>query len=114
MTRKILVVANRSADSPDLIAALRGRAAEDRIDFTLLVPAISHGLAPAADTKAGWSEAVLRADRAGRRIRQAGLALEEVIVGDPDPFVAVGDVLHVREFDEIVFAEERAREMVAA
>ncbi|HEX6987603.1 MAG TPA: hypothetical protein VF170_19645, partial [Planctomycetaceae bacterium] len=30
------------------------------------------------------------------------LELEEVIVGDPDPFAAVGDVLHAREFDEIV------------
>lgn len=25
-----------------------------------------------------------------------------MIVGDPDPFAAVGDVLHAREFDEIV------------
>ena len=114
MTRKILVVANRTADSPDLITALRGRAAEDRIDFTLLVPAVSHGLASAADMKAGWAEAAVRADRAGGRIREAGLELEETIVGDPDPFVAVGDVLHVREFDEILFEEEPAREAVAA
>lgn len=102
MTRKILVVANRTADSPDLIAALRGRAAKDQIDFTLLVPAVPHGLSWAADMKAGWAEAALRADRAGGRIRESGLELEEVIVGDPDPFAAVGDVLHAREFDEIV------------
>ena len=102
MALKILVVANRTADSPDLIAVLRERAARDRIDFTLLVPAVPHGFAWAADMKAGWSEAALRADRAGGRIRQAGLELEEVIVGDPDPFAAVGDVLHAREFDEVV------------
>lgn len=102
MARKILVVANRTADSPDLIEALRGRAAEESTGFTLLVPAVPHGLAWAADMKAGWSEAALRADRAGNRIRQAGLELEEVIVGDPDPFAAVGDVLHAREFDEVV------------
>jgi len=102
MARKILVVANRTADSPDLIAALRGRADEGRTDLTLLVPAVPHGLAWAADMKAGWSEAALRADRASKRIRQAGLELEEVIVGDPDPFAAVGDALHAREFDEIV------------
>jgi hypothetical protein len=52
--------------------------------------------------KAGWSEAVGRAERAATRIRQAGLELEEVIVGDPDPFAAVGDALHAREFDEVV------------
>jgi hypothetical protein len=102
MARKILVVANRTADSPDLIAALRGRAAEEQTEFTLLVPAVPHGLAWAADMKAGWSEAAGRAERAGGRVRQAGLELEEVIVGDPDPFAAVGDALHVREFDEVV------------
>jgi len=102
MARKILVVANRTADSPDLIEALRGRAAEEPTGFTLLVPAVPHGLAWAADMTAGWSEAALRAERAGGRIRQAQLELEEVIVGDPDPFAAAGDVLHAREFDEIV------------
>ncbi|MDX6636353.1 MAG: hypothetical protein QOF06_2556 [Solirubrobacterales bacterium] len=104
MARKILAVANRTADSPDLIAALRGRAAEEPTEFTLLVPAVPHGLAWAADMKAGWSEAALRADRAASRLRQAGLELREVIVGDPDPFAAVGDVLHARQFDEIVIS----------
>ncbi|HET9196791.1 MAG TPA: hypothetical protein VFN92_00875 [Solirubrobacterales bacterium] len=102
MARKILVVANRTADSPDLIAALRERAAEEPTGYTLLVPAVPHGLAWAADMKAGWSEAASRAERAGGRIREAGLELEEVIVGDPDPFAAVGDVLHAREFDAVV------------
>jgi hypothetical protein len=102
MARRILVVANRTADSPDLIEALCKRAAEERTGFTLLVPAVPHGLAWAADMKAGWSEAALRADRAGNRMRQAGLELEEVIVGDPDPFAAVGDVLHARRFNEVV------------
>lgn len=100
--QKILVVANRTADSPDLIAALRGLAERSPASFTLLVPAVPHGLAWAADMKAGWSEAVLRAERAGSHIRRSGLELEEVIVGDPDPFAAVGDVLHARKFDEIV------------
>ncbi|HWO47113.1 MAG TPA: hypothetical protein VNM41_03550 [Solirubrobacterales bacterium] len=100
--QKVLVVANRTADSPDLIAALQERAARRPLALTLLVPAVPHGLAWAADMKAGWAEAALRAERAGDRIREGGLELEEVIVGDPDPFAAVGDVLHVREFDEIV------------
>ncbi|MGN6257629.1 MAG: hypothetical protein ACTHN3_07755 [Solirubrobacterales bacterium] len=100
--QRILVVANRTADSPDLIAALRRRAGDSPASFTLLVPAVPHGLAWAADMKAGWSEAVGRAERAAARIRQAGLELEETIVGDPDPFAAVGDALHAREFDEVV------------
>jgi hypothetical protein len=102
MTKRILVVANRTADSPDLIDALCSRAAEAPTSFTLLVPAVPHGLAWAADMKAGWAEAGLRAERAADRIRRSGLELEEVIVGDPDPFAAVGDVIHTREFDEVV------------
>lgn len=100
--QRILVVANRTADSLDLIAALREKTGRAPVGFTLLVPAVPHGLAWAADMKAGWSEAVGRAERAATRLRQAGLDLEEVIVGDPDPYAAVGDVLHSREFDEIV------------
>jgi hypothetical protein len=99
---RVLVVANRTADSPELIAALRQRAAASPTSFTLLVPAVPHGLAWAADMKAGWSEAVGRAARAAGRMRGSGLELEETIVGDPDPFAAVGDVLHAREFDEVV------------
>jgi hypothetical protein len=100
--KKILVVADKTADSPDLIAALWRRAGHSPAAFTLLVPAVPHGLAWAADMKAGWSDAVARADRAAGRIREAGLELEETIVGDPDPFAAVGDVLHSRRFDEVI------------
>jgi len=101
-SKKVLVVANRTADSPDLIEALCGRAAERPTSFTLLVPAVPHGLAWAADMKAGWAEAALRAERAGEHIRRSGLRLEEAIVGDPDPFAAVGDALHARRFDEVI------------
>ncbi|HET7510965.1 MAG TPA: hypothetical protein VFJ65_12040 [Solirubrobacterales bacterium] len=99
---RVLVVANRTADSPDLIAELRRRTEHAPASFTLLVPAVPHGLAWAADMKAGWSEAVERAELAAASIRQEGLELDDVIVGDPDPFAAVGDVLHAREFDEVV------------
>jgi hypothetical protein len=100
--QKVLVVANRTADSPELIAALRERAVVVPTRYTLLVPAVPHGFAWAADMKAGWSEAVGRAERAAGQMRREGLDLEETIVGDPDPFAAVGDVLHAREFDEVV------------
>jgi hypothetical protein len=101
-TKRILVVANRTADSPELIAALRRRTDGAPTSFTLLVPAVPHGLAWAADMKAGWTEAVGRAECAAARMRGSGLALDEVIVGDPDPFAAVGDVIHARGFDEVV------------
>jgi hypothetical protein len=100
--RRILVVANRTADSPQLLETLRRRAEGRAVSFTLLVPAVPHGLAWAADMKAGWVEAAARAGNAAARMRRLGLELDEVIVGDPDPYAAVGDVLHARELDEVI------------
>ncbi len=91
--QRALVVAGSAADYPGLIAGLRGYDRQRPTSFTLLVP--------------GWPEATGRAERAAARIRASGLELEETIVGDPDPFVAVGDVLHVRRFDEVVIADSR-------
>ncbi|MDX6624866.1 MAG: hypothetical protein QOE75_2798 [Solirubrobacterales bacterium] len=89
---RVLVIAGEAADYPGLIAGLQGAEAEST-SYTLLVP--------------GWPEAVGRAERASARMRAAGLELEETIVGDADPFLAAGDVLHVRHFDEIVVADAR-------
>jgi hypothetical protein len=98
----VLVVANRTADSPQLIATLRERASRSPASFTLLVPAVPRGLAWAADMKAGRPEAFPSAEAGARRMRMAGLELRETIVGDPDPLAAIGDALHSRDFDEIV------------
>lgn len=101
-TQEVLVIANRTADSPELIGVLRERYSRTPSRFTLLVPAVPRGLAWAADMKAGWDEAIGRAEVAARRIRLAGIELEDVVVGDPDPFAAAGDVLHVGRFDEVI------------
>jgi hypothetical protein len=99
-----LVVAGRSADYPGLADALRMHRTGVPTGLTLLVPAVPSGFAWATDMHSGWPEAVGRAQRASARLKDAGLDLEETIVGDPDPFAAVGDVLHARRFDEIVVA----------
>lgn len=106
MNRKhrTLVVAARTADSPSLVARLAELTRDGAPAFTLLVPAVPHGFAWATDMSAGWPEAAARAERAAERMRAAGLDLEETIVGDPDPFAAVGDALHCRDFDEVVVA----------
>lgn len=98
----VLVVANRTADSPELIAALRQRAERQHARFTLLVPAVPRGLAWAADMKAGAGDAITRAEEGLKRLRLSGLDLQGAIVGDPDPFAAVGDALHSGEFDEVI------------
>jgi hypothetical protein len=100
----VLVVANRTVDSSELIAALRRRASRSPASFTLLVPAVPRGLAWAADMKAGAPEAKPRAEAGARRMGMAGLELDAALVGDPDPLAAIGDLLRTRRFDEIVVA----------
>ena len=99
---RVLVVANRTADSPELIAALLRRSTRSPVCFTLLVPAVPRGLAWAADMKAGRPEATGRAEIGIRRMRMSGLEVDVAIVGDPDPVAAVGDALRARKFDELV------------
>jgi hypothetical protein len=101
---RILVVANRTADSSELLAVLRRRAAHSPARFTLLVPAVPRGLAWATDMKAGAPEAKPRAEAGVRRMAMAGLKVDAALIGDPDPVAAVGDVLRSCEFDEIVVA----------
>ena len=67
----VLVVANRTADSPELLDALQARGQSEAIAFTLLVPARTVG--PQGREAANQTMAA-----AVERLRQAGL--EEVIV----------------------------------
>jgi hypothetical protein len=98
--QRILVVADRTAEAPELIAALRRRAAVPA-SFTLLVPATADGLAW-EDTAAAWSRGISRAELAAARIREAGLELDEAIVGDADPALALDDAVHARRFDDVL------------
>jgi len=103
--RETLVVAARTAEHPQLVGALRRHARERPTSFTLLVPALPAGDAgEAVDLTGGWSAALDCAERAARRLREAGLDLREAIVGDPDCAAALGDALHAREFDEALLA----------
>jgi hypothetical protein len=98
---KVLVLANRTAGSPELISALRRRATRSPARFTLIVPAVPEGLDWAADMKAGRAAAEARAEAGARTMRLAGLAVAAATVGDPDPAAAVSDALHAARFDEL-------------
>ena len=91
-TTKLLVIANRTVDSEELLLLLRNRAAAGSIQVTLVAPA-----------DAGRSPTARRLDRAIARLEADDIKVEG-IVGHPDPLVAVQDVWDPRRFDEVVVA----------
>ena len=99
---KVLVVANRTAESPELLAALKERAAEGDSEFTLLVPATPHGIAWAADMFAGREEAERHRQAFVDELREEGIPVKEAKVGDPDPLAAVQDECNIGDYDELI------------
>jgi hypothetical protein len=99
---KILVVANRTAESGELLEALKERAGRGEAVFTLLVPATPHGVAWAADMHSGGSEAEEHMQRAVDGLRAAGLNVTQGKVGDPDPIAAVQDEVNFASYDEVI------------
>jgi hypothetical protein len=98
----VLVVANRTAESPELIDALRERAARGDAVFTLLVPSTPHGVAWAADMHSGGSEAEGHMNAAVENMRAAGMEVAGGKVGDPDPIAAVQDEVNFTTYDEVI------------
>jgi hypothetical protein len=98
----VLVVANRTAESPELLEALKQRAAQGDVVFSLLVPATPHGVAWAADMHSGGSEAEQHMEAAVERMRAEGLEVAAGKVGDPDPVAAVQDEVNFTTYDEVV------------
>jgi hypothetical protein len=99
---RVLVVANRTAESPELLDALKRRAGEGVCAFTLLVPATPHGIAWAADMHAGGDEAEQHRRAFIDELRAEGLDLREAKVGDPDPLAAVQDECNSVDYDEVI------------
>lgn len=98
----VLVVANQTAESEELLAALKERADESPVEFTLLVPATPHGVAWAADMHAGGEEADEHLHALVDRLRGTGLDIKEAHVGDPDALAAVQDTVNAHSFDEVI------------
>ncbi len=87
----LLVVANRTVDSPELMSALEERAQSSPLHVTLLAPVL-------------WSErddARERLDAAVTALREMGMDAEGVLA-DADPIVAVQEVWDPGRFDEVI------------
>ena len=101
-TARVLVVANRTAESPELLNALRERATRGKCAYTLLVPQTPHGLAWAADRHAGGEEAEHYRQAFIDELREEGIPLEEAKVGDGDPLAAIQDECNFNDYDELI------------
>jgi hypothetical protein len=101
---EVLVVANRTAQSDELLETLLERSARGPASFTLLVPATWE----VGDPHGGRETALRRLKGALRRLRDAGLQVEGVL-GDPDPALAVEQVWDPERFDEIIVSTLPAR-----
>ena len=98
---RVLVVANRTAGSPELLEALRKRAQEGPATFHLLVPASPRGASWAFDMHSGHDAAEHDLEGALQRIRDLGVEVDGE-VGDPDPVAAVSDSTHAGSYDEVI------------
>jgi hypothetical protein len=99
---RILVVAKRTAESPELLDALQARAVRGPCQFTLLVPATPQGIAWAADMHSGADEAESQRRAFVDELRGEGLDVKDAKVGDADPLAAVCDETHFAEYDELI------------
>ena len=93
---RVLLVANRTVDSDEVLAALLERQAKGSISVTLLAPAHYDMASPR-----GKEAALRRLRTATDRLREAGIETEGV-VGDPDPFKAVEAIWDPERFDEVI------------
>ena len=104
-TRRVLLVANRTAMTPALRSEVVKRAAEGPTSFHLLVPASPSGLHRVVDPEvAGREEAQLRMEAALESLGEASGAEVTGEVGDADPIAAIHDALNAGSFDEIVIS----------
>jgi len=89
----VLVVANQTADSPELIQTLRERTGDGDAEFTLLLPRLA----------GRREEAARRLDEIVEAWSQAGLEAHGEL-GDTDPVVAVKEAWDPGRFDEVIIS----------
>jgi hypothetical protein len=102
---RVLLVANRTAATEGLSAAVRKRVRRGPATFHLVVPANPHGLHKVVDPQEG------DAGEAGRALAAALPLLSEAAgepvsghVGDAEPLMAIADAVNSARYDEIIIS----------
>jgi hypothetical protein len=101
ISRRILIVAYRTAGTPGLLDEVRSRAAQERCRFVLLVPR------PYWDPET--KEAALTLELAIPLLEDAAGGQVEGRIADTDPLVAVREALEREPFDEVIVSTLPAR-----
>ncbi len=102
---RVLIVARRTADSPQLLAAVARRAQDGPCIFTLLVPAFPRGLYQVGDhTDPGQRAAESRIAAAVPLLSRAAGSEVVAVIGATEPFAAVRDALRLLGFDEVILS----------
>ncbi len=102
---RVLVVANKTAATPALIEAVRERAQRGPATFTLLVPAVAHGLhkvVDALDQPADEAQATL--ELAIPLLEEAAGGPVEGMIGAPTAMEAIQDAINLHGFDEVIIS----------
>jgi hypothetical protein len=98
---RVLIVAHRTAATPQLLAQVQSRAARSPCRFTLLVPR------PLWDPDT--EESALTLELAIPLLDEAAGGHVDGIVGESDPFHAVKAALEQQRFDEVIISTLPAR-----
>jgi hypothetical protein len=102
---RVLVVANRTAATPALIAAVKERAERGPAQFTLLVPNTSSGVERFADPEDhAETEAQNTLELALPLLEEAAGSEVTGMVGAPEPMDAIHDAVNLHGFDEIILS----------
>ena len=103
MATRILVVANRTATTPALLAEMRARAARGPAEFHLVVPSTPHGLHRVVDPEeTGGPEAERTLAEALPLLTEAAGQNVTGALGDASPMTALEDAVNAGSFDEII------------
>jgi hypothetical protein len=102
---RVLVVANRTAATPGLIAAVRERAQRSPAAFTLLIPNPAHGLHKVVDPEdQEQNEAEGTLELAIPLLEQAAGGPVEGMIGVSEPLAAIQDAINLHGFDELIIS----------
>jgi hypothetical protein len=102
---RVLIVANRTAATEPLLAAVRRRAQAGPARFHLLVPATPRGLHRVVDPEdAGQEEAAAQLEAALPLLSEAAGSPVTGHVGSHDPMAAIADVINDRRVHEIILS----------